>query len=98
MNTIGNDDILLMIVVHDALFHLYVVLVVPPAVEGTIAYGVVCVIYALKEVSIIFIKAVAFFLEVGTQEFPDHALAIQGLPVEFLSLRIPFMKLLADCR
>jgi hypothetical protein len=98
MNTTGKDDILLMIVVHDAMFHFYVVLVVPPAVEFTIAYSVVCFIYALKEVSILFIKAVAFFLEGGTQEFSDLALALQGLPVEFLGLRIPFMKLYADCR
>jgi hypothetical protein len=76
MNPAGNDDCLLMIVVHDVLFHLGVVLVIPPTVEGAIAYSVVRVIYALEEVSIIFIKAVTLFLEGGTQEFPDLALAL----------------------
>jgi hypothetical protein len=76
MNPTGNDDCLLMIVVHDVLFHLCVVLVIPPAVEGAIAYSVVCVIYALEEVSIIFIKAITFFLKGGTQEFPDLTLAL----------------------
>ena len=66
MDPAGNDDCLLMIVVHDVLFHLGVVLVIPPAIEGAIAYRVVGVIYALEEVSIILIETVTFFLEGGT--------------------------------
>jgi hypothetical protein len=76
MDPAGNYDCLLMIVVHDVLFHLGVVLVVPPAIEGTIAYRVMCVIYALEEVSIILIEAVTFFLEGGTQQFSYFALAL----------------------
>lgn len=76
MDPAGNYDRLLMIVVHDVLFHLGVVLVVPPAIEGTIAYRVVGVIYALEEVSIILIETVTFFLEGGTQELPNLSLAL----------------------
>jgi hypothetical protein len=76
MDPAGNDDCLLMIVVHDVLFHLGVVLVIPPAIEGTIAYRVVGVIYALEEVSIILIEAVTFFLEGGTKELPNLSLAL----------------------
>jgi len=76
MDSAGNHYCLLVIVVHDVLFHLGVVLVVPPAVEGSIAYRVVGVIYALEEISIILIEAVTFFLEGGTQELPNLSLAL----------------------
>lgn len=76
MDPAGNDDCLLMIVVHDVLFHLGVVLVVPPAIEGSITHRVVGVIYALEEVSIILIEAVTFFLEGGTKELSNLSFAL----------------------